>query len=228
MFVGIYLALILSIIHFVSDIFIKFTKKHIQKLMSLSAGIILAILFLEILPSFAIGALETNYLLFIFPLLGFAAFHSIRAYNFKHIQTKKELKARFRKNHILAFFIEHFILGFALTLSFKNPVISILLFLPFILLTVSSSILLKIIDKTSRGDKTRMILGSAPVLGALAGTFFSFNQVLYLGALGYIMGSLFYIVSRDIIPVEEKKEDSVSFFIGLIATSILLLAKVII
>ncbi len=228
MLIGIYLALILSIIHFISDVFIKFTKRHIQKLMSLSAGILLSILFLEMLPKFAVAALETNYLLFLLPLMGFAAFHSIRSYNFRHIQTKKELKARFRKTHILAFFMEHFILGFALTLSFKDPTISLILFLPFILLTVSSSVLLRIIDKTSNSDKVRIILGSAPILGALFGAFSSFNQLFYLGALGYIMGSLFYIVSRDIMPIEEKKEDFVSFFTGLILTSILLLAKVII
>ena len=32
MFIGIYLALILSIFHFVSEIFVKFTRKHISKL----------------------------------------------------------------------------------------------------------------------------------------------------------------------------------------------------
>jgi len=220
MFVGIYLALILSIFHFISDIFLNFAKKHIQKLMSLTAGILLAILFLEMFPTFAI---DTTPLLFILPLLGFTAFHSIRTYHYKHIKTTRGLKER--KPYLLAFFMEHFILGFALSLSFKNPVVPVLLFLPFILLTISSSILLNILDKTSKKKNTRIFLGTAPILGAIVGTTTSFSQALYLGSFGYIFGALLYIVSREIIPVEEKKEDARFFFIGLIFTSLLLLLK---
>ncbi len=223
MFIGIYLALILSIFHFVSEIFVKFTRKHISKLMSLAAGILLSIIFIKMLPDFAKQTLEINYLLFILPLMGFVAFHAIRAYNFKHIQTKKELKARFRKNHILAFFMEHFIIGFTLTLTFKDPVVSVLLFLPFILLTISSSILLKIIDKTSKSGMIKLILGSSTLLGAIVGTLFSFSHILYIGAFGYVLGSLIYIVSRDIIPMEEKKENLTFFTIGLVLTSAVLL-----
>jgi zinc transporter ZupT len=223
MFIGIYLALVLSLFHFVSELFIKFTRKHISKLMSLAAGILLSIIFIEMLPEFAKQTLEINYLLFILPLMGFAAFHSIRAYNYKHIKTKRELKKRFRKNHILAFFMEHFIIGFILTITFKDPVVSILLFLPFVLLTISSSVLLKIIDKTSKSGAIKLILGSSTILGAIVGTLFSFNNMLYLGSFGYVLGSLIYIVSRDIMPAEEKKENLLFFAIGLILTAILLL-----
>lgn len=223
MLLGIYFAVILSIIHFISEYFANFTKRHIVKIMSLAAGILLSIIFIEMLPIFTNLIAETNPLLFIFPLMGFVAFHSIRAYNFKHIKTKKELKARFRKNHMIAFFIEHFILGFMLTLTFKTPLVSILLFLPFILLTVSSSVLLKIIDKTSKTAIPKLILGSSTVFGALVGTFVSFNTILFTAAFGYALGSLLYIVSRDIIPQEEKKENTIFFTIGLLLTTILLL-----
>ncbi|MBT3690999.1 hypothetical protein HOG16_02020 [Candidatus Woesearchaeota archaeon] len=225
MYIGIYLALILSMFHFISGIFVKFTRKHISKLMSLAAGILISIIFIEMLPEFARQALETNYLLFILPLMGFVAFHSIRAYNYKHIKTKKELKGRFRKNHILAFFMEHFIIGFILTISFKTPVVSLLLFLPFILLTISSSILLRIIDKTSKSNILKLALGSSTLLGAITATLFSFNELFYIGSFGYVLGSLIYIVSRDIMPAEEKKESLLFFVIGLIFTSALLLIK---
>jgi zinc transporter ZupT len=223
MYLGIYFAVILSIIHFISEYFANFTKKHIMKIMSLAAGILLSILFLEMLPIFTNLVKDTDPLLFLFPLMGFVGFHSIRAYNFKHIKTKKELKARFRKNHIIAFFIEHFILGFMLTLTFRTPLVSILLFLPFILLTVSSSVLLKIIDKTSKTAMPKLILGSSTLLGALVGTFFSFHKVLFAAAFGYALGSLLYIVSRDIMPQEEKKENLTFFSIGLASTTILLI-----
>ena len=124
MFIGIYLAIILSILHYTSSVFVKFTKKYSPQLLSLSAGVLLSILFLEFIPIFTKDVMQTNTLLFLLPLLGFVAFHSIRTYNFKYIKTKKELKTRFRKNHILGFFIEHFILGLALTLTFKDPIIS--------------------------------------------------------------------------------------------------------
>ena len=200
---GIYFALVLSIIHFISDVFANFTKKHIVKIMSLAAGILLSIIFIKMLPKFSELVTETDPLLFLFPLMGFVAFHSIRAYNFKHIKTKKELKARFRNNHIVAFFIEHFILGFMLTLTFKTPLVSI--------------------DKTSKTPITKLVLGSSAVLGALVGTFFSFNKVLFAAAFGYALGSLLYIVSRDIMPLEEKRENLTFFSIGLAATTMLLL-----
>tara|TARA_Y100000310_G_C20695761_1_gene825590 strand:- start:3663 stop:4349 length:687 start_codon:yes stop_codon:yes gene_type:complete len=225
MYIGIYLATILSILHFISGLFIRFTKKYQDKLLSVATGILLAILFLELLPNFAKEALSTNYLMFFLPLMGFVAFHSIRTYNYRHIKTKKELKSRFRKNHILAFFIEHFILGFTLTLTFKDPIISLLLFLPFILLTVSSSILLDIIDKTSKKLNMRLLLGSSTILGAFVGLIFTLDNLLYLGTFGYAIGALFYIVIRDLIPAEEKKEKVLFFIAGLIITSILLLIK---
>jgi len=225
MYIGIYLATIISILHFISGMFVKFARKYKYKLMSLSAGILLAILFLELLPSFAKEALETNYLLFILPLMGFVAFHSMRSYNYKHIKTNKELKSRYRKNHILAFFLEHFILGFALVITFKNPVISLLLFLPFVLLTISSSILLDIIDKSSKTLNMKLFLGSSTIFGAIFGTIFSFDKLLYLGTFGYAIGALLYIIIRDLIPAEEKKEIILFFGIGLILTSILLLFK---
>lgn len=223
MILGLVLALILTVIHLLSEYFIKFTKKYNPKLLSLSAGILIAVLFLEILPSFTARIMLISPILFIPPLLGFVAFHSIRAYNIKHIQTKKELSIRFRRSNILAFFIEHFTIGFVLV-SFTtiNPSISLILFLPFILLTISSSIILKIIDTTSKTNITRIILTLSTLMGAITGILLSFDPIVYLVALGYATGALFYITSRDIIPAEERKESMIFFYIGLILTIILL------
>jgi len=97
--------------------------------------------------------------------------------------------------------------------------------LPFILLTISSSILLRIIDKTSKSNILKLALGSSTLLGAITATLFSFNELFYIGSFGYVLGSLIYIVSRDIMPAEEKKESLLFFVIGLIFTSALLLIK---
>ena len=224
MILGLILAFILTLLHFASGFFVKFTKKYNPKLLSFSAGILIAILFLEIFPSFVEKIIPISPALFILPLLGFVSFHSIRAYNIKHIQTKKALKKRFRKSHILAFFIEHFTIGFTLvSLTIINPSISIFLFIPFILLTISSSIILNIIDKTSKTNIPKIILASSTLIGAIAGMILTFNNIIYLATLGYATGALFYIISRDIIPAEEKKENMVFFYIGLILTIILLL-----
>ena len=225
MILGLILALVLTVVHLLSGFLEKFTKKYNPKLLSLSAGILIAVLFLEILPSFTSRIMLISPILFILPLLGFVAFHSIRAYNIKHIQTKKELNARFRKSNILAFFIEHFTIGFALV-SFTtiSPSISLILFLPFVLLTISSysSIILKIIDTTSKTNITRIVLTLSTFIGAITGILLSFNSIIYLAALGYATGALFYITSRDIIPAEERKESMIFFYMGLILTIILL------
>ena len=223
MILGLILALVLTVVHLLSGFLEKFTKKYNPKLLSLSAGILIAVLFLEILPSFTSRIMLISPILFILPLLGFVAFHSIRAYNIKHIQTKKELNARFRKSNILAFFIEHFTIGFALV-SFTtiSPSVTLILFLPFVLLTISSSIILKIIDTTSKTNITRIVLTLSTFIGAITGILLSFNSIIYLAALGYATGALFYITSRDIIPAEERKESMIFFYIGLILTIILL------
>ncbi len=227
MILGLILALVLTIIHLLSSTLVRFTKKYHKKLLSLSAGILIAILFLEILPSFTSKIILISPALFILPLLGFISFHSIRAYNIKHIQTKKEFKARFRNSHMLAFFIEHFTIGFALV-SFAeiNPQIPIMLFMPFVLLTISSSVILKIIDKTSKTNKPKLIFVFSTLIGALAGLLLSLNPIIYLAALGYATGALFYIISRDIIPAEERKESMLFFYIGLILTVILILTNI--
>lgn len=227
MILGLILAIILTIIHLLSGTLVKFTKKYHEKLLSLSAGILIAILFLEILPSFTSKIILISPALFLLPLMGFVAFHSIRAYNIKHIETKKELRRRFRKSHILAFFIEHFTIGFTLV-SFTsiNPSIPVMLFMPFILLTISSSVILKIIDKTSKTSKPKIFLAFSTLIGAISGLVLALNPVIYLAALGYATGALFYIISRDIIPAEERKESMMFFYIGLILTVILILINI--
>ena len=90
MILGLILAVILTVLHLISGVFVKFTKKYNSKLLSFSAGILISILFLKILPTFTSKIMDISLALFLLPLLGFVAFHSIRAYNIKHIKTKKK------------------------------------------------------------------------------------------------------------------------------------------
>ncbi len=216
MYIPIILAILLSLLHLFSDYFANLTKKYYKQLLSLSAGILLTIIFLELLPQIIEGTKIINDKVYIFLLLGFISFHLLEKEICHHIHNKKILQKEITNVHSLAFFLEHFIIG--ATLVLLTTAISFIILIPFILLTISSSILLQVIHKTSKSKTIKIILASSTTIGALTATFITLNPQIYYPLFSFITGTLIYIVARDIIPQEEKIEKTFFFLLGILIT----------
>ena len=216
MYLPILFAILLSILHLFSEFFTKLTKKYYKQLLSLSAGILLTIIFLELLPQVIEGTKTINDKVYIFLLLGFISFHLLEKEICHHIHNKQILQREIRNIHSLAFFLEHFIIG--ATLVLLTTAISFIILIPFILLTISSSILLQVIHKTSRSKILKIILASSTTIGAITTTFLTPNSQVYYALFSFITGTLIYIVARDIIPQEEKIERTFFFLLGILIT----------
>jgi len=214
------LALIITIVHYFSDKFSHILEKFHFKIVSFSAGVLLAIIFLDLFPEAVKGLDYVN--VFFIILSGFFVFHIAEKFLYQHVKNKDVLMENLAALHIVGFFINHFIVGVVLVLTFSiNEVLSFLLFIPFLLHTLSSALSLKHIDERTNTLTARIILSLSTLLGAISTQFLQFNQVVFYTILSFSIGALLYIVVRDLLPKEEEGQPI--FFIGGLLSRILIL-----
>tara|TARA_Y100000310_G_scaffold203871_1_gene204133 strand:+ start:9042 stop:9728 length:687 start_codon:yes stop_codon:yes gene_type:complete len=216
-FYGIILALFLSIIHFYSNFLKNITKLKGRIFLSLSAGILITLIFVEMIPMIAEQASKT---LFILMLAGFAVFHLVERHAYQHHHSIRKRIKEITNLHLYGFFFEHFIIGFFLVLILESSLTTgMIAIIPFILMTISSSISLEAIHKVTKKHKLKKIfLSSSTTLGAILATFLKVSPDFFYYSLSFIIGSIIYIVTKDIIPSEEKEKHAEFFVIGAIIT----------
>lgn len=210
------LALILSITHFFSKKISKRIEKYHTNIVSFSAGIFITIIFIFLLPEVIQGYNIVN--VYLIMLVGFVLFHITEKYLYQHVKNKKVLMKDLAELHILGFFIDHFVIGIILVLIFSiQKQLDYILFIPFFLHTVSSSLSLEHIDEKSKTNINKIILASSTFIGALFATALRLNEVLFYSLFSLTIGMLFYIAIRDMLP-KDKVGDPLSFLIGVIIT----------
>src|SRR3989338_2736124 len=129
------LALVLSFVYILSSRFSRHAERYHEHILSLGSGMLLGILFAEILPS-----LISEGTAFLSPiaistgiLAGFVSYHLIEKYTYKHATSSKEITKDIGYLHIAGFFIDNFLEGFVLVLIFGLAAITnYLIFLLFI------------------------------------------------------------------------------------------------
>lgn len=206
------LAGLLSLLNFYSEVFAKIMKKHNIPILSFSSGILITFIFLQMFPEIENGLGFLGDKIYFAIFAGFVLFHLTERYVYQHIKDKKKLMENLSELHIFGFFIEHFILGLTLVVVFSLPNIGgSLIFLPLALLTISSSISLEHIHSFSRNSISKFLLSISIFVGAFIATFARMEDVLFYYLFGFLIGSLLYIVVRDMMPKGER--GNVKFFI---------------
>lgn len=214
------LALIITIVHYFSDKFSHILEKFHFKIASFSAGVLLAIIFLDLFPEVVKGIAYVN--IFFIILVGFCVFHIAEKYLYQHVKNKDVLMENLAALHIVGFFINHFIVGVVLVLTFSiSKTLSFLLFIPFLLHTLSSALSLKHIDERTNTLTARVILSLSTFLGVILAQFLQFNQDVFYIILSFSIGALLYIVIRDLLPKEEEGKP-VYFIFGLLSRIVIL------
>ena len=217
MTIPLYAAAMLSLVSFFSERLIRYFEKYHQQILSFSAGIFISAIFLHFLPLIGAATTEVGITIYVILLLGFATFHVSEKYIYQHTFARKQMIKELAELHVLGFMIDHFILGYFLVLTFmlENPYLMYFLTVPFLIHMISSAHSLKHIRKSFRLSLLgKIMLSSAPLLGAIAGTYMLFSLVMDYSIFSFLTGALLYLVTKDVIP-EEREGKPKWFIIGI-------------
>ena len=207
-----FLALILSIVHFLSETISNGIRDVHKSLLSFNAGILITIIILYLFPELTFGLKYFGHYVYLFPLTGFVFFHSAEKYLYQHIKNETKLKKEITLFHEAGFFIDSFLVGLILVLTYFTSIkLALVLFIPLLLKILSSSGALHEIHKQAETIWTKILLSSSVFIGALVGLILEPDKILYFGLLGFVVGVLLYVAIRDLIP--EKKEGNLRYFI---------------
>lgn len=221
--IAIIFGLILGFVHYFSDkIHLKY-RLHKTKLISLAAGISVSFIFLELFPELFKGTEYLHRLSVLAVLAGFSILHIIE----KHVYSnslKRKMKSELEREHCVAFFIYHFIIGMVLSILTKEDFITgLLFFFPLVFHIAISSISLNEIEKIHRKTLANLFLSASTLFGVLFALGVPITLPLFHLLTGFIVGAFLYIIIRDFIPRE--RGGKIAFFIlGVVAyTAIILL-----
>ncbi len=216
------LALILSFVYILSSRFSRHAERYHEHILSLGSGMLLGILFAEILPS-----LISEGTAFISPmgisggiLAGFVSYHLIEKYTYKHATSSKEITKDIGYLHIFGFFVDNFLEGFVLVLIFGLAAITnyliFILFIPLLLGDIAAAMTLQHINDRFKLHGIGSILMSMSIFfGAAFGVILNLTEKHFYIALAFIAGSFLYFITRDELP-RGRKGQPLTFLIGLV------------
>lgn len=183
---------------------------HKQKIASFSAGVIISYLFLKLLPELFYLNIHKTSTIYLLLLLGFSLIHLIEKYIYQHTEDKVRLKFEHQKAHETFFFIYYAVLAVLIVFFSSINIISAALFTTTIIFySVIKSI------STPKKDNMNGFLYIAPLLGFIFSILFPFTTKLFIAILSIITGSIFYLVTRELIP-SGRKGKPVYFVLGIL------------
>ncbi len=220
--IALILGLVLAVVHYFSERIEPRDPVTRHKLVSFVAGISITYIFLQLFPKVYQGVESLHEFLFLFILTGFACFHLIEKHIYQH-ESKEILHEDLRITHSAMFFFYHLIIGILLVeLVSINLVGGILFFIPILFHTAVSSASLKGIHIRIRERIIlKIILSCSTLLGVLIVYFVSVPSYVVYALLGFILGSLLYVVIRDSIP-KETEGKAIYFVLGVVAYALII------
>ncbi len=209
------IAVIMGLTDFVGHKISGLAAGHRDSFLSFSAGLLISLLFLILVPGvISIGFPEFS---FFFILIGFLLMHLIEKYIYNHIMNKQELLEDLKVVHIIGFGLDNFLVGFIIASFVELDFFLVIeLSFPLFLQMLTSSISLDSID-TRLSEKyskySKIILSVLPILGAILGIILEFEHLVTNYVLAFVLGILFYMIIRDVLP-QRGKGRSVLFISG--------------
>jgi len=219
MVVGYVLALILSIVDFLTEGLFSKASPNKMKFISFSAGASVSYIFLVLLSEIYSGAIAISKLLFLAVLFGFGIFHIIEKYIRQNF-TGPALRKEHRLVHSTTSFVYFFVVGFLLVklVETDGNLSSILLFIPIMLHIIIDSLP----RRHTKKHFLRAFSASSPFLGAISATFIDIGNAGNVALLGLVGGALLYTVVRESLP-REREGKPMYFITGLLLFTVLIL-----
>ncbi len=196
-------AIVISVVHYLSDKVSGFMEKHHYKLLSFNGGLFLALIFLVLLPEVIVFSDSVS--VYFLMLLGFVIFHLAGKFLYQHVRNKKEMLGELKVLHEVGFFLDHFMLGFVLVTAIDiDPTLGFLIAIPIFLHAFSSSISMQHIHENAKTGLTKVVLSLSTFLGAIVALVLKVEENIQGAILALLLGMLLYIGIRDFIPREER------------------------
>lgn len=216
------LGLVLAVVHYFSDKIHPEDPVIRHKLVSFVAGISITYIFLLLLPEVYAGVESLNKFLFLFILAGFACFHLIEKHIYQH-ESKEILHEELRIAHSAMFFFYHLVIGILLVEMVNiNAVGGILFFVPILFHTAVSSASLKGVHISIRERiMLKIVLSCSTLFGVLIAYFVMVPSHILHALLGFVVGSLLYVVIRDSIP-KETVGKAIYFVLGVVVYALII------
>ncbi len=197
-------------------------KKYYYQIVSLTAGVSLSYLLLELFPLFAENAFEIGKPMFLFLLLGFIAHHVIEKEIYQHNRMNELVKNLSLEQQIF-YYVYHVIIGIVLIiLMTKNTTEGIFFAVSILAFTVVSNL-----PSEPHKSKYRMLfLSTSTLVGSILSLFFwrIISKQMEFALIGLVAGVLLFTVTRHHIP--QGKVGNVGFFIfGVLVYSTLIVSK---
>lgn len=226
------LALVLSFILGLSNYLNEKISYHCSgykaEIVSLVSGVSVSYIFLSLLPELYEGVTEISRSLFVFVLIGFAAFHIIEKFIYQHVG-KGKISEELNLNHSLGLFIYDFSVGMVLV-NFLNQSLlqGILFFIAILPHTALSSLSITKIHGLHHHRKIiienkniKLFLAGASLYGAILASLYTISEKLSHSLTGLVAGILLYVVIRETIP-KDKEGNPLFFIIGVLLYSMLI------
>lgn len=222
MVIAIIFSALLGVAHYISDKIDIERTPHKMRMVSFTAGIFITYLFLNLFPHLYLDSEYLTRLALVFVLAGFSIFHVIEKYLYKHA-SKDRLRKDLREIHAIMFFIYHFVIGVILvSITATGFIQGALLFIPIFSFSVVSSISVKEIHNVVRENRAmKFLLSISTPLGASLAMLFPLPTILYYGLLGFIAGTLLYVIITESLP-REKMGEPLFFVLGVFLYTILI------
>lgn len=215
------LAATLSVLSYLSvDVIGRLERIH-SVLASLSAGILVSIIFVSLLPIFSRAAIKID--LYIVLLVGFVAFNLLEKFTYQRA-AEKDLKSRLSVEQFVGFAIDHLVIGLSLVLVFLLDSVRALLVItvPFLIHIFATAHPISHVWRGARlGVGAEVALSLMPFAGAVLATLLAgFVSNLY-AAFAFVLGALMFLVIRDVVPKEREGKPAV-FAAAALATVLVL------
>jgi zinc transporter ZupT len=208
--------LILTGMHYLSEYLDKVFGKRRSQLLSFSAGVSIAYVFLELLPTSFKSYEQLHQGLFLLILTGFCLFHLTEKYLYQH-QQPNHGKADLTKTHFYAFFFYHFVIGVILyQLTSQDFTEGLLFFIPLAFHTMASTASMTEVHHSFRRDTlNKFALANSTLAGVIVSSFINIGTFAHQSLFAFLVGMLLYVVIRDMLPQNQKGDPR--YFVGGVA-----------
>ena len=196
---------IIFLTHFFSDKLQNFYLNHRKSFSAFSGGIFISYLILYLFPAIYQVQGRLSKLVFLSVLSGVAIFFIIDRHISKH-KLKYKVRAEIREEHAVSLFIYHILIGIAF-ISFSNNFLDLLIFfIPVVLFTAFSTLSMREVYEIEReNDVIKAVLSTSTLIGIFLASVIPISRLLYFPLLGFIGGSIFYIIIKEVVGETERK-----------------------
>ncbi len=187
---------------------------HKRKIYAFSGGVFLSYLILHILPAIYTVQGRLSKVAFVSILAGLLLVFLIDMHISRH-RLKYKIRSEIREEHAVTLFVYHILIGMSF-IAFPAGFLDLFLFfIPVAMFTVFSSLSIReVYEIDAETSQTKLLLSASSLVGVFLATIIPVSRVLYFPLLGFISGSILYIIFSDLLREVDKK--SGYFFWGVL------------